>query len=599
MCGIAAIFAHSRRAPPISQQELLAMRDRMAARGPDGAGSWVAADGCVGLAHRRLAIIDLSDAAAQPMVSARATTVLSFNGEIYNYRELRRELEQSGERFRTESDTEVILKLYEREGEDMLPRLRGMFAFALWDVTRRGLLLARDPMGIKPLYYSDDGDTLRLASQVHALLAAGIDGAPDPAGCVSFFLLGYVLEPFTIRQKIRALPAGHSLWIDERGVGTPRPFLSVNDALRTAESDGTLPTSAVGRECIHKAISESVSAHLVADVPVGIFLSAGLDSTSIAALAAASESGALRTLTLGFAEYRNSVQDEVPLAESVAHRLGVEHTTIWVQRADFLAARDRLFAAMDQPTTDGVNSYFVSQAAAQCGLKVAISGVGGDELFGGYPGFRQIPQLVRLLRPLGGLPWLGRGLRIVSSALIGRKISPKYAGLLEYGSTLEEAYLLRRALYMPWELPDVLDPEIVRHGWAALRPLLRFKEVTDGLDRDRTRLTALELAFYMRNQLLRDADWAGMAHSVEIRTPFVDSKLLRDLAPLLAGGQPPTKGDMARSTPLARMGDVLSRPKTGFTVPIRQWLLESTEEGTADRGLRGWAKRVFRHHVPA
>lgn len=596
MCGIAGLYAYGAHAPPIARQSLLEMRDQMLARGPDGAGSWVAEDERIGLAHRRLAIIDLSDAAAQPMASEGRASVLTFNGEIYNYRELRRGLEQSGICFRTQSDTEVILSLYEREGIAMLPRLRGMFAFAIWDARRRGLLLARDPLGIKPLYYSDDGGTIALASQVAALGAGGIDASPDPAGCVSFFLLGYVLEPFTIRRRIRALPAGHSLWIDESGVGEPQPFFSLNSVLRDAERASRGATAgAVGD--IGDAIAESVQAHLVADVPVAVFLSAGLDSTSIASLAA-QRGGGLRTVTLGFSEYEGSAQDEVPLAEEVARRLGSEHTTVRVERADFLAAREQVFAAMDQPTTDGVNSYFVSRAAAQCNVKVALSGVGGDEMFGGYPGFRQIPQLVRWLRPFGALPWLGRGLRAVSSRVIARNTSPKYAGLLEYGTKLEHAYLLRRSLFMPWELPQLLDPDLVREGWAALQPLLRFEESVRGLERDRTRLTALEIDFYMRNQLLRDADWAGMAHSLEIRTPLVDAELLRRLAPLLGSAQPPTKIDMARSTPLARMGDLLARPKTGFTVPIRNWLMDSDAEASNERGLRGWARLVFQHHVP-
>ena len=597
MCGIAGLFAYGAHAPPIARQALLAMRDQMRVRGPDGAGSWVAEDERIGLAHRRLAIIDLSDSAAQPMAGEGGASLLTFNGEIYNYRELRRGLEQSGVRFRTQSDTEVILSLYQREGIAMLPRLRGMFAFALWDARRRGLLLARDPLGIKPLYFCDDGARIAVASQVAALLAGGVDGSPDPAGCVSFFLLGYVLEPFTIRRGIRALPAGHSLWIDGSGMGKPAPFFSLNTTLRDAEGSSRSEEQDADYGDLGQALNESVEANLVADVPVAVFLSAGLDSTSIASLAAR-RGGGLRTVTLGFSEYEGSARDEVPLAEEVARRLGCAHTTVRVTRGDFLAARELLFAAMDQPTTDGVNSYFVSRAAAQSGVKVALSGVGGDELFAGYPGFRQIPRLVRWARPFAAVPWVGRGLRIVSSGAMARNTSPKYAGLLEYGTKLEHAYLLRRALFMPWELPQVLDPDVAREGWKELQPLLRFDQSTCGLSGDRTRLTALEIDFYMRNQLLRDADWAGMAHSLEIRTPLVDAELLRRLAPRLAGAHPPTKLDMAQATPLARMKDVLARPKTGFSVPIRDWLMGPAGQTNRERGLRGWAKEVFRHHVP-
>lgn len=597
MCGIVGIFAHRLDVPSVNRAAVVDIRDSMAVRGPDGAGEWLSEDGRVGLGHRRLAIIDLTDAAAQPMTSLRGDTLITYNGEIYNYKELRTELEQQGERFRTNSDTEVILNLYERDGVAMLPRLRGMFAFIIWDKRRRGMLLARDPMGIKPLYYVEDRGTLRAASQVKALLAGGVDPAPDPAGCVSFFLWGYVAEPFTIRRHVRALPAGHSLWVDASGVGTPRPFYSVRDALRQGEQAIGERAAPATRQHIGCSIRASVAAHMVADVPVGLFLSAGMDSTSVASLARECTPAPLRTLTLGFSEYRGTSRDEVPVAEEVARAFRTDHETVWVRGRDFLGNRDHLLQAMDQPTTDGVNTFFVSKAAAQVGLKVALSGLGGDELFGGYPSYSQVPRLTRILKPFRLFPAFGRAVRVVSSRMIGKRISPKYAGVLEYGTSLEDAYLLRRALYMPWELPNILDPDLVRTGWSQLRPLASLRETTVGLQRNRTRMAALEMSWYMRNQLLRDADWAGMAHSVEIRTPLVDIELLRELAPLLAAPTVPSKLEMAQSTPAGRIEAVVGRHKTGFTVPVRQWLAGTAEDGAGDRGLRGWAQFVFRHHV--
>lgn len=593
MCGIAAIFGYGRSAPPVDAREGKRLIDAMFHRGPDAGGLWLSPDRRVALGHRRLAIIDVGASGNQPMFLAGTETGITFNGEIYNFRELRRELEQKGRVFHTNSDTEVLLHAYDEFGADMVHRLRGMYAFAIWDARRQGLFLARDPMGIKPLYYVDDGDTFRIASQVKALLAAGVESTLDPAACVSFFLLGYIAEPFTIRRRIKALPAGHSLWVDASGAGAPRRFFSVREVL--AKADAAAAAGLVPDQIV-RDIAESVAAHMVADVPVGLFLSAGLDSTSLAALAVEGSGLRLRTLTLGFLEYGNTAQDEVPIAEEVARALHTMHTTVWVQGRDFLHERQHVLEAMDQPTTDGVNTFFVSKAAHKAGLKVALSGLGGDELFGGYDTYSQVPRVARALGTFRAYPVLGSGLRKIASSLIGQRISPKYAGLLEYGTSLEDAYLLRRALYMPWELPHILDPDLVRAGWAGLRPLISLRETISGLRRDRARVAALEMSWYMRSQLLRDTDWAGMAHSVEIRTPLVDAWLLGGVAPAIVQRRPPSKREIAAATPIGRIPAVMGRVKTGFVVPVREWLIGESGAAAGDRGLRGWSKLVFAHH---
>src|SRR5580698_10340585 len=232
MCGLAGLYAYHYAANPIDLAELRSIRDHMAARGPDGEGEWLSADGRTGFGHRRLAIIDLSDRAAQPIASADGKTVIVFNGEIYNYRALRSDLAAQGYAFRTQSDTEVLLQLYAHKGAAMVHDLRGMFAFGLWDGDKQGLLLARDPYGIKPLYYADDGWTLRFASQAKALLAGGaVSRDPDPAGIVGFHLLGSVPEPFTIWQGIRAVPAGATMIVDATGPHAPRQYYSVARSL--------------------------------------------------------------------------------------------------------------------------------------------------------------------------------------------------------------------------------------------------------------------------------------------------------------------------------------------------------------------------------
>lgn len=601
MCGIAAIFSYHSDAPPVDREELLRIREHMTSRGPDGAGEWISENRTVGLAHRRLSIIDLSETGAQPMVDPKTGNVIVYNGEIYNYRELRSRLEAMGYRFRSSSDTEVLLHLYAEKGQEMVHDLRGMYAFAIYDSGKPsafslqprapGLFLVRDPFGIKPLYLADDGKTLRVASQVKALIAGGqVETAADPAGHVGFFLWGHVPEPYTMYKGIRALPAGSTLWVDAAGRKERQMFCSVSDELIKAEKASEPQGGAAAQEILREALRDSVRHHLVADVPVGVFLSAGIDSTSLAALAV-EEGGNLQTVTLGFEEYRGTHDDEVPLAETVARHYGTRHQTVWVKGEAFRGEFDRLLEAMDQPTLDGVNSYFVSQAARKAGLKVAISGIGGDELFGGYPSFRQIPQLVRTVGAVSRIPGLGRGFRVVAGPLLKRFTSPKYAGLLEFGGTFGGAYLLRRGLFMPWELPAVLDVDLVREGWRELQPMLRLDETCKGIGNDHLRVSALEMGWYMRNQLLRDTDWASMAHSLEIRVPLVDLELLRAVAPLAASQRGLCKQDLASSPAKPLPHEVVGRAKTGFTVPVRKWV--GRDHGAFERGLRGWTRMIY------
>ena len=591
MCGVVGAFAYSGSAAPVDRAELRAMRDHMAARGPDGSGEWFSADGRVGLGHRRLSIIDLSDRAAQPMASADGHLVISFNGEIYNYRELKGELQAMGRVFRTESDTEVLLQLYAEHGTAMLHKLRGMFAFSLWDDRKRAMLLVRDPFGIKPLYYADDGRTLRAASQVKALLRAPVDTSPEPAGHAGFLLWGSVPCPWTLYRGIRNLPPGHFMWIGEQGADAPQPYCVISDILAHAAAEPAQGSEEEALEAVAGALADSVKAHLVADVPVGVFLSAGLDSGMICALAAAAGLPP-RTLTLAFSEYAGTPTDEAPLAEAMARQLRTRHTTMTVKRSDFEAEREKLLAAMDQPSIDGVNTWFVARAAASQGIKVALSGLGGDEMFGSYPSFREVPLLTRLAGPFARVPGLGLVVRKLSDPVLRRVSSPKYAGLLEYGGSVGGAYLLRRGLFMPWELPEQMDPDMARVGWQKLQTLARLDGTSGGYQArlpNRLAISALEMSWYMRHQLLNDADWAGMAHSLEIRLPLVDVPFLKAAAPWIAAHPGITKRKVATAAtpelPLA----LLDKSKTGFNVPMREWLGGGA---SSPRGLRGWARHV-------
>ena len=595
MCGLTAIYAYHPDAPPVDRAELLRIRERMRARGPDGAGEWLAPDRRVGLGHRRLSIIEPGNAGAQPMGTPEGDLRVVFNGEIYNYRELRGELEALGHRFTSHSDTEALLHGYREWGRDMPGHLRGMYAFALWDANRRGLFMARDPLGIKPLYYADDGHSLRVASQVKALLAGGaVDATPEPAGHAGFFLWGHVPDPFTLYRGIRALPAGTSLWAGPSGASVETAFFSLARLFRQAEAHPQPPNPARRQAVLREALLDSVRHHLIADVPVGVFLSAGLDSATLAALAGEVAEGELRTLTLSFDEFANTADDEAPLAARVAAQINSSHTSRKISGQDFKADIVRILAAMDQPTVDGVNTWYICKAAREAGLKVALSGIGGDELFGGYaPSFRQIPRTVRILGPIGRIPAAGRLFRQWARPCLGRWASPKYAGLLEYSASYGKAYLLRRSLFMPWELPGILGQGMAGEGLARLSTVARLEETVAGIDSPHLKIAALEMGWYMRNQLLRDADWASMDHGLELRTPLVDVELIASLLPWFTGGNHLDKQAMARTPVLPLPLEVLQRPKSGFSIPVRDWH-GGAGSPPKERGLRGWAQSIYR-----
>jgi asparagine synthase (glutamine-hydrolysing) len=611
MCGINGILAYRDAAGTVDRAELVCTRDHMAARGPDGAGAWIAADGRVGLAHRRLAIVDLTDAASQPMASADGSLLVTFNGEIYNHRELRRGLERRGRVFRSRSDTEVLLHLYAELGADMVHKLRGMFAFALWDAERRALLIARDPYGIKPLYYADDGRTFRFASQVKALLAGGaVSRDPEAAGQVGFYLLGSVPEPFTTCRAVRALPAGTTLIVDAGGIREPRRYHAIAQVYCDAETRHPRPNAADAASVageLRTAVLDSVRHHLVADVPVGAFLSAGIDSGALVGLMRDAGQHDITTVTLAFAEFQGQPEDEAPLAAEVARLYGTRHTTRLVTEAELAADLPRIVAAMDQPSIDGINTWFVSKAARELGLKVAISGLGGDELLGGYASFHDIPRWVGLFSLPSRLPLIGRMARVAAvplAAALG--LSPKAAGMLELGGTYAGAYLLRRGLFMPWELGRVLPPDAITEGLHRLAPLERIEGAIEPRPCSAyARVAALEASLYMRNQLLRDTDWASMAHGLEVRVPLVDRVLLDQIAAIAAAGrwERPGVGKAGlASAPLTPLPEkAVQRAKTGFTTPIGRWLqgrslppslAPSPASRRAEHWSRQWAERL-------
>ncbi|MGN6817535.1 MAG: asparagine synthase (glutamine-hydrolyzing) [Sphingomonas sp.] len=591
MCGLAGFFAHADHGSPIDQATLIAMRDRMASRGPDGDGLWIAADGRVGFGHRRLSIIDLSETGAQPMATPDGRYTIAYNGEIYNYRALRTELAGHGVAFVGDSDTAVLLNLYARHGAAMLPRLRGMFALAIWDASARSMFLARDPLGIKPLYYADKGGTLRFASQVKALLVdPAVSRERSAAGLTGFHLTGSVPEPFTLYRDILALPAGH--WLTCTPAGTGAPVRYANVAATLARARDRTATDAD----IRAALRDSVRHHLVADVEVGAFLSGGVDSGALIGLMRDCGQKRVRACTLAFREFAGTVDDEMPGAIEIAQRYRVDHHVRHVTAAEFAEDLDAIFDAMDQPSVDGINSWFVSKACREMGLKVALSGLGGDELLAGYSTFQSVPRMLHRAGPLTRIPGSAKAGRMLIRTLAPRlaRRNPKVLGVLDHAGSWPGAYLLRRAVLLPFELDDAMDPEIARQGLDELGLLdLLADSVTPDPGSDNGRVCALETANYMRNQVLRDADWAGMAHSVEIRVPLVDMTLLEAVAPRIASLRPGEGKALLATSPVTPVPqEVVDRPKTGFGIPVGDWLRGDIEHQEDRRTSRRWAQVV-------
>lgn len=572
MCGIAGFIPTHRISEASALDATRRMVTRMHTRGPDAEGLWMSAG--VVLGHRRLAILDLDARANQPMVTTDGRHTIVFNGEIYNFRELRRELEAQGVAFRTTSDTEVLLALFAREGERMLPRLRGMFAFAIWDTQTSELFLARDPYGIKPLYYTYTKDGLLFASQVKALLASGLVSAElEPAGLAGFYLWGSVPEPWTLYRDVFAVPAGH--WLRVRA-GVPESPVCWHDIRQHWRGQGKQSSARELGERVRRAVTDSVRAHLVADVPVSVFLSGGIDSAALAGLA--SGMGAqVEGITIGFEEFAGRHEDEVPVAAAIASHYGLPHFVRRVSRAEFEQDIPRILDAMDQPSIDGVNTWFASKAAAERGYKVVLSGVGGDELFCGYSSFRQIPRSANIGKVIAAIPGARALMGAPCAYLASALAKPKLGAVPAFMDSLEGAYFLRRSLFLPAELPALMGVDMAREGLARLGgspPGIARADARDG-----AAVGLLESTHYLRNQLLRDSDWASMGHSLELRTPLVDAALLETLGPYVscfAGGA--GKAMLARSPGKPLPESIINRPKTGFSLPMAQWLTEAADQ---------------------
>jgi len=535
VCGIAGLVSDR-----VAARDVDVAVARLSHRGPDAAA--VHGAGTHVLGHTRLRILDLSPEADQPMANDDGSVSVVFNGEIYNFVDLRRQLQADGHRFRTNSDTEVLVHLYEEDGEGLVERLRGMFSFAIWDEPRQRLVLGRDRLGIKPLYYRSGGGALAFASEVRAL--ARPDDLVDPHSLGAFLHLGWVPGPRTILAGISELPAAHLLvWHEGRArlsrYWSPPP--SGGSRRPPALSDLT------------EALTDAAHRHLVADVPVGLFLSSGVDSVAIGRLVGRANPD-LRAFTVSFLDEN----DEAVAAAGLSRRLGLRHTVVPVDGTDVVASLPQFVSDMDQPTVDGLNSWVISRAVRAEGIVVALSGLGGDELFGGYSTFRHVPRLVRAARALS---WIPEAVRSFPDAAAGRLQATAHSRA-------------RRAL-------EALAEGGPGPSYAAVRGLFGVNELAalwpraasmPGATPAGAGVTELELTNYLPYQLLRDTDCMSMAHALEVRVPLLDDGVVD----VVLRRQASAAETWAKKDLLAAVDpglvDVGARPKQTFTLPIDRWL---------------------------
>lgn len=593
MCGIAGIVG---RVGDANRDALARMSAAMAHRGPDAQGTFETPAGSDGwgilLAHRRLAILDLSPAGVQPMTDPVTGDVVVYNGEIYNYPALRARLEAAGHRFQSSGDTAVMLRALGVEGREAVPSFRGMFAFAHWSPARRELMLARDPLGMKPLYLARNPDpeggwSLAFASEVRALLASGLLGRPrlDPVAAASVVWNGFVVGPGTAVEGVESLWPGEWRTFDAQG----RP--------RDARRYWTLPrpdeAPPIDEEGLAHVLEEGLRLHLASDVPLAVFLSGGVDSSAVANLAQRAAAAPIHTFTLAFEEEE---YNEGHISRRIAAAIGTDHREVVLRESEFVAGLDAALDSLDQPTMDGINSYVLSQAIRRAGFTVALAGTGGDELFGGYTSFRDLPVLQRWLERLR---WLPRG-ALAAAAKVGvsalfRSSGPvapqtrwaKLPAMIRSGPGLLPLYQLAYALFLPefqerllgtaGALPDGLPP--ATH--AALDQEAARRSPLAGI-------SVMEQRLFLGDRLLRDNDAASMAASVEQRLPLVDQVLAEAVFRLPDSTR---YGPVGKKAILRRIGlrgldpAIFDRPKRGFLLPYDRWIRVGLQQ-IMDRTLR-------------
>jgi asparagine synthase (glutamine-hydrolysing) len=571
MCGIAGIVSNNN---PIETKRLLRLQEALSHRGPDDQGMWSNSDKTVGLAHTRLSIIDLTPSGHQPMHTLDSRYTIVFNGEIYNYQELKKEMEAQGESFLSTSDTEVLLKLWVKKGRSTLDRIRGMFSLAIWDEAESKLILARDPFGIKPLYFSQDTNCLAFASETRALRAAGFGGGIDPKAAGAFLKWGSIPAPMTFHQGIESLMPGEWMeWEQHTGRITRGTYWSYAGQFKSGRRL-LVTDQKEAVELVRQTLLDSVTHHLVSDVPVGAFLSGGIDSTAVVSLMRQAGQERIATFSMTFDDHD---LDESYYSRLAARTYQTDHYDWRMTKDEFSALKNEFFTDMDQPTIDGLNTWMIARFAREHGCKVVTSGVGGDEFFYGYDGtFNQLPSIMNHLRFLPsvfkksaanilGLPFIGK---------IHPQKTAKIRSFLECPATLEQGYLIYRQLFAEHEILEIFDDKDFAKEAAAV-DMMDFLPQICGDTSKQQKVSILEASRYLGSQLLPDSDKFSMAHSLELRVPLVDRVVAENLSRIDPGFFYDRK-NTPKALLVEAVGDIpdeiVYRKKQGFTMPVGEWI---------------------------
>ncbi len=575
MCRIAGICDFSKSLGSELEKITILIRDSMAHGGPDDAGIYIHHENGIALGHRRLSIIDTSALGHQPMSNREKNIWITYNGEIYNFLELRKELVGCGFEFKSKTDTEVLIYGYEQWGiEELLSRLRGMFAFAIYDKRNNAskLILARDRFGIKPLYYYKDKEKFIFASEVRALMKSNL--VPDEKSqeaMVRFLQLGSVPAPLTTVKNVYSIPCGQYIEVNKNGL-TLKEYWSVFNCFEKFNKSQDSYETALGNTS--ELLEESIKMHLISDVPLGVFLSGGIDSSAIVAIASKFKENKLKTLSVVFNEDK---YNEASFAKAVAERYQTDHREILLTSNDFIKEVPNILNAMDEPSVDGVNTYFISKAAKEAGLTVVLSGIGGDEVFLGYKHYKYAVNLGDKLKALKYLPSPLRK-TMLSTALSGLKLVT--GKQLEKLSYLEEPdnlnqYMLFRGLFAKNEilnLTGLSERELNSYG-SPFDLNYNFK------NKNALKIfNLLDFYHYLQNQILKDADFMSMKHALEIRVPFLDHKLFEGIIPLSAGFKLNNNINKPLLVNAIKGGlpqEIVNRKKMGFTFPFDLWLKEN------------------------
>ena len=584
MCGIVGLLNGSDSSDKESSslqlnQDIQKMAIALEHRGQDGHGFYQDLTHTCFLGHRRLSILDRTTASDQPMQSADGRYVIVFNGEIYNYKELAAELIKLGVVFRTTGDTEVLLQAYIQWGVAALTKFRGMFAFAIWDNKLAKLFIARDQLGIKPVYWffteREGKKVFGFASEIKAILATYYSSKKVNLAALShYFQYHFVKPPLTMIEDIFALPQGHYAELDAKEFKIKK-YWDLNELSTNASLEE--PQMLVHQ--VRTALTKSVELHLRSDISVGAFLSGGLDSSALVALASEQTSIPLQTFSIGFGK-EGAYLDETELAELVAKKFGCKHQKLSIDGRFLRSVFDHFIASIDQPSGDGLNSYLVSKAAGS-EVRVALSGLGGDELFLGYRYFHDLANMQNWQNSLVKrmfLPALSYGYK-QSSLMRGLAYKNKMEFLKFWPARQDDFYLKNRSLFSTQELNRLL-PRVLRHEETfgqsdeALEQLfLQEKDFLNGFSK-------AELSWYTPGVLLRDADATGMASTLEVRFPFLDIPLLKLM--LSIPGSYKVQADQKTNKPLLVAAlqnrlpqELLQVPKRGFEMPVGYWLVNN------------------------